>query len=747
MNIKAAVLALLSFTLLLSCKESGTNDNPETDMKIDQLLSQMTLKEKIGQLCQAEYENTDSLKIKIKNGEVGSLINVTDPNEVNEVQKIAMEQSRLKIPVLIGRDVIHGFKTIFPIPIGQAATFNPEIVEQGAAVAAAEARSVGITWTFAPMLDIARDARWGRICESPGEDPYLAGVMGAAMVRGFQGKNLSDRTSLAACAKHFVGYGASEGGKDYNNTDIPERLLRNLYLPSFKAAVDAGVASIMVSFSANDGVPSTANSYLLKNVLRDEWNFNGFVVSDWGSIEEMVIHGFCANDEDAAEKAINAGVEMEMVSKTYHTYLEKLVKSGKVSEKTIDNAVRNILRIKFESGLFDDPYVDMNTASAFYAKESLEKAKTAAEQSIILLKNEEQTLPLSDKIKTLAVIGPMADAPHDQLGTWTFDGEKDRTITPLSALKEMYGDKVNILYEQGLKFSRDRDVSGFAKAVATARKADVIVAVVGEEAILSGEAHCLTDIDLKGAQSELITELKKTGKPLVLIVMAGRPLTIEREVDLSDAVLYAFHPGTAGGPAIADLLFGKVVPSGKLPVTFPKRVGQIPVYYNHNNTGRPPKRQEMLIDDIPLEAEQPEPGNTSYYLDAGFDPLFPFGYGLSYTTFDYSDLTLNKNIFRKNEQIEVSVKLKNSGKYTGTEVVQLYIRDIAGSIIRPVKELKGFKRVSLNPGEEQIVTMTLSTDDLAFFGHDMKKTTEPGDFAIWMGGNSQDGPKLTFTIE
>ncbi len=712
--------------------------------RIEALLSKMTLEEKIGQMNQLSHDS--NMEAELKAGRIGSILNVVGAEEVNRLQKIAVEESRLGIPLIIGRDVIHGFKTIFPIPIGQAACFDPAIVEEGAAIAAAEARSAGIHWTFAPMLDISRDPRWGRLAEGLGEDPYLGSVLGSAMVRGFQGKKLSDSTSIAACIKHFIGYGAAEGGRDYNSTNIPPHLLRNVYMRPFKAAVEAGAATLMTSFNDNDGIPASANKFLLTDVLRNEWKFDGFVVSDWASVTEMISHGSCADPKDAAMQSVNAGMDMEMVSRAFINHLPELIKEGKVSEASIDNAVRNILRIKFRLGLFDKPYVNTEGNPVFYAAAHLKAAQKAAEESAVLLKNN-GVLPLKASIKSIAVTGPMADAPHDQLGTWVFDGEKQHTVTPLAALRELYGKQTHILYEQGVAYSRDKSSNGIAAAVKAAEKADVVLAFVGEEAILSGEAHSLAEIKLKGAQQALINALKATGKPLVIVVMAGRPLDIREELKAADALLYSFHPGTMGGPALANLLSGKVVPSGKLPMTFPKEVGQIPLYYNHNRTGRPFRGNETMIDDIPLEAGQTSLGNSSYYLDAGAGPLFPFGFGLSYSTFEYSDLRLDKTDLRQGESLRASVTLKNTGNYAATEVVQLYVRDLVGSIARPVKELKGFRRVSLKAGEAVRVTFNLQADDLAFYGLTMQETTEPGAFKLWIGGDSNAALETVFTLK
>ena len=741
---KNLLYAVVLAASLIGCSQPQDN-NTEIENKVEALLQKMTIEEKLGQMNQLSPWDFEELAARVRKGEVGSILNVVNPEEINKIQKIAVEESRLGIPILVSRDVIHGYKTIFPIPLGQAATFNPQIAEDGARVAAIEASADGIRWTFAPMIDISRDPRWGRIAESCGEDPYLSSVMGAAMIKGYQGDSLNDPTAIAACAKHFVAYGAAEGGKDYNSTFIPERVLRNVYLPPFKAAVEAGCATFMTSFNDNDGVPSTANKFVLKDVLRDEWKYDGMVVTDWASAAEMINHGFCVDGKDAAEKSVNAGVDMEMVSETFIKNLKQSVEEKKVSMETIDNAVRNILRLKFRLGLFENPYV-VTPQTVKYADAHLQIAKTAAEQSVILLKNDAQTLPFTDKVKTVAVVGPMADAPYEQMGTWVFDGEKEHTQTPLKAIREMYGDKVNVIFEQGLAYSRDKNVSGIAKAVNAARRADVVVCFVGEESILSGEAHSLANLDLQGAQSQLIKSLAATGKPVVTVVMAGRQLTISDEVEVSDAVLYSFHPGTMGGPAIADILFGKVNPSGKTPVTFPRMTGQAPIYYAHNNTGRPANPTEMLIDEIPVEAGQTSVGCRSFYLDAGNSPLFPFGYGLSYTNFEYSDLKLASDKFTVDGEVNVSVNLKNAGKYDGTEVVQLYVQDKVGSVTRPVKELKAFQRVELKAGESKTVTFTLPVSDLAFWRYDMTYGVEPGDFKLWVGTNSAEGLSADFTV-
>lgn len=741
---KNLLYAMALAASLMGCSQPQ-DKNTEIENKVETLLHKMTLEEKLGQMNQLSPWDFEDLAKRVRKGEVGSILNVVNPEEVNKIQKIAVEESRLGIPLIVSRDVIHGYKTIFPIPLGQAATFNPEVVKEGARVAAIEASADGIRWTFAPMIDVARDPRWGRIAESCGEDPYLNAVMGTAMIKGYQGDSLNDPTAIAACAKHFVAYGAAEGGRDYNSTFIPERVLRNVYLPPFKAAADAGCATFMTSFNDNDGVPSTANSFVLKDVLRKEWKYDGMVVTDWASALEMVNHGFCTDGKDAAEKSVNAGVDMEMVSETFIQNLKQSIAENKVSMETIDNAVRNILRLKFRLGLFDNPYV-VTPQTVKYAEKHLQTAKTAAEQSVILLKNENQTLPFTDKIKTLAVIGPMADAPYEQMGTWVFDGEKEHTQTPLTAIKKMYGDKVKVLFEKGLEYSRDKNTAGIARAVNAARQADAVVVFVGEESILSGEAHSLANLNLQGAQSQLIKELAATGKPVVTVVMAGRQLVIADEVMASDAMLYSFHPGTMGGPAIADILFGKVNPSGKTPVTFPRMSGQVPIYYAQHKTGRPANPTEMLIDEIPVEAGQTSVGCRSFYLDAGNSPLFPFGYGLSYTTFEYSNLSLASDKLTAQDTLSISFTLKNTGKYDGTEVVQLYVQDKVGSVTRPVKELKRFQRVTLKAGESIQVSLSLPVSELAFWGYDMNYTVEPGDFRLWVGTNSAEGLTKDFSV-
>lgn len=732
-------IALMVMALAIGSVAMAQTD--DIDQRVEELLSQMTLEEKIGQMNQLSggYQYSDM----IREGKVGSILNIVDPVEINAVQRVAVEESRLGIPLLVSRDVIHGFRTIFPIPIGMAATFDPAIVEKGARVSAIEATASGVRWTFSPMLDIARDPRWGRVAEGSGEDPYLDVQMGVAMVKGYQGEDFSDPTSMAACIKHFVGYGAAEGGRDYNTTMISERSLRNTYFPAFKACVDAGALTLMTSFNDVDGIPSTGNDWLLKDILREEWGFDGMVVTDWNSSGEMIAHGFAEDLKDATAISINAGVDMDMMSWGYIQYVKQLIEEGKLSMDTIDNAVRNILKLKFRLGLFENPYVDETLArKVAYAPEHLAAAKQCAVESIILIQNNNNVLPFKG-VETILVTGPMADAPYDQLGTWAFDGEEQYTVTPLAALRKDY----NVIYEPALTYSRDANTANIKAAQKAAKKADAIVVCVGEEAILSGEAHSLSNLNLQGAQSELIAAMKATDKPVVVVVIAGRPLTIERDLAQCDAMLYAFHPGTMGGEAIADLIAGREVPSGKLPMTFLRDAGQAPFYYNHPMTGRPNNGTETLLNDIPLKAGQTSLGCTSYYLDTGYGPLFPFGYGLSYTTFEYSNITLDKSALNKSDYIHIDFDLTNTGDCEATEVVQIYVRDLVGSVVRPVKELKGFMRVTLKPGETKHLMYDLPVSDLAFWNRDMEYVVESGKFQLWVAGDSASGEPIEFIVE
>jgi len=721
------------------------------ERRVAALLGRMTLAEKIGQMNQlhaGDGVDVGPLREDIRAGRVGAVLNVVGPEAVDALQRVAVGESRLGIPLLFGRDVIHGFRTVLPIPLGQAATFDPELVRAGARIAALEAAAAGVNWTFAPMIDIARDPRWGRIAESLGEDPHLASRLGVAMVEGFQGEDLSAPGAIAACVKHFAGYGASESGRDYATTNIPENELRNVYLPPFRAAVDAGAATLMVSFSDVNGVPGSANAFLLRQVLRREWGFRGFVVSDWNSIQQLAVHGLTADDADSACEAALAGVDMDMAGRIYAEQLPRLVEEGRIGIDVVDAAVAGILRLKFRLGLFEEPYAGSASLPLLAPEERLRVAKQAALRSIVLLKNAAGILPLAkERTRSIAVIGPLADDPYEQLGTWIFDGDPSLSVTGLRGIRELVGDEVDVLHVRALETSRDRSTAGFDAAFEVARASDAVILFLGEESILSGEAHSRADIGLPGAQAALVRRLREAGKPMVAVIMAGRPLVLTDVIDDLDAVLFAWHPGTMGGAALADLLFGVESPSGRLPVTFPRAVGQIPIYYNQKHGGKPPSPQTaVLIDDIPARAPQASIGNTSYHLDAGYRPLFPFGHGLSYSSFDYSNLQLDRPALRIGEVLTVSVDVTNTGRVAADEVAQLYVRDLVANVTRPVRELKGFRRLRLAPGETVTVSFRLSSDDLAFFGRDNTLIAEPGEFQLWVGGSSEAELQAAFRL-
>ncbi|MGN0030221.1 MAG: glycoside hydrolase family 3 N-terminal domain-containing protein [Marinilabiliaceae bacterium] len=732
---------LLAIAILAAASGCKRQDDP-TEQRIDELLAQMTLDEKVGQLNQLNGSGwvSPDLSGAIKGGAVGSILNEVNLETVNELQRIAVEESRLHIPLIFARDVIHGFRTMFPIPLGQAATWNPEVVERGARVAAVEASSCGVRWTFSPMLDISRDPRWGRIAESFGEDTYLTTVLGDAMTRGYQTDDLSNPTSMAACAKHFCAYGASESGRDYNTTWIPEVQLRDTYLPPFKSQVKNGAATFMCSFNDINGTPSTGNKHLNVDILRNEWGYDGLLVTDWASIAQMIPHGFSADLRAATRSAIDSRVGMDMMSFGYITHLKDLVEKGEVSIGEVDNAVRDVLRLKIRLGLFEHPYAqnqDSTLCEQFRAD-----AREACVQSTILLKNN-GILPLKD-FGRVAVVGPLADSGVDQIGTWSFDGVAADCVTPAAALREALGDKVVV--EPGLTYSRDKSGKDVEAALAAARKADVVLFFAGEEAILSGEAKCRADISLPGAQKELLRRLKDEGMKVVLVVMAGRQLTIGDEVEMADAVLYQFHGGTMAGPALADVLLGKECPSGRLPVTMPRMVGQVPMYYNHKNTGRPAENITM-IDDIPIAAPQFSLGSTSYHLDAGDSPLFPFGFGLSYTTFKYGTVDLSSGEVSMTDTLTVNCDITNVGERDAYEVPQLYVRDKVASLCRPIRELKGFRKVFIKAGETVRVSFKITADDLAFCHNDMKTFAEPGDFDVWVSSDAASGAPVTFTLK
>lgn len=775
------LLCPLCFVLLLaSCQKQDP-----TEQKIDRLLAKMTLDEKIGQMTQVcGGWISDDLENQVRAGAGAMLNSVGD--EANHYQRIAVEETRLGIPMVFGRDIIHGFRTIFPIPLGQAATFDPALVEDAARLTAQEAVQAGLRWTFSPMVDVARDPRWGRIAEGYGEDTYLTSVMGAACVRGYQypasNSELSERSNsasgltsnseqrersvepirLAACVKHFAGYGASEGGRDYNTTWIPEVQLREVYLPPFKAAIDAGSATIMCAFNDLNGVPASANRHLNVDILRNEWGYNGMLVSDWASSANMIAHGNCADLKEATLLSINAQMEMDMEGHGYPRYLKDLLAEGKITEKQIDACVRDILRLKFRLGLFDNPYCAIDSAE-FFTPEALAAAQRAAEESAVLLKNNGilPISPLSEGVEgvSIFVCGPLANSQHDQNGTWCFDKVDSMTVTPLMAFRTLAKEgKIRLIEQTGKHWSREVNPANLAELTRKAKQADVVLYFGGEESILSGEARCRAHLDLPGDQSVQLYALKATGKPVVLIVMAGRPLCIGAETDLVDAVLYAFHGGTMQGPALANLLTGVVAPSGRLPMTFPQAVGQIPMYYNCRNTGRPTDHP-VLIDQIPVGAPQFSLGESSYWLEYGVEPLFPFGYGLTYTTFNYSPVVLSDSVLTmgSGNTITATCTITNTGNVEAVAVPQLYLRDLVGSLTRPIRELKGFERVSIPAGESREVSFSLTESDLAYWhlakgitlGADGKyeHTAEPGDFHLWISPSSAEGTPARLVLQ
>jgi beta-glucosidase len=741
---RLSVLAVLGLAATMAAQTSG--EDARMEKRIDALVARMTLEEKLGQMSQSneirEGGLTDRVKEEIRKGRWGSFLNAGTYADRVEAQRIAMKESRLGIPLIFGRDVIHGYRTIFPIPLGQSTSWDPDLVERAAHIAGRETAAMGIQWTFAPMLDIARDPRWGRIAESLGEDPYLASLLGAAMVRGFEGASLDAPGSIAACAKHYVGYGAAEGGRDYNTTWIPEVELRNVYLRTFEAAEKAGAATFMSAFNDLDGIPASANEFTLRQVLRHEWGFDGFVVSDWNSVIELINHGYATDPADAAFKALRGGVDMEMASTSYYDTLKSQVEAGKVDMKWIDDAVRNILRVKMRLGLFDKTMPSAPNEAELFTPEAREIAKKLATESAVLLKNDTGTLPLAKTIGHVAVIGPLADSPVDQMGCWVRDANASEVVTPLAALREMLGAS-RVLYTPGLKTSRDESHAGFADALAAARGADAVLLFLGEEQSLSGEARSRAFLNLPEAQEALVEDLAQAGKPMIAVIMAGRPLTFPKVAVRVSAVLYAWHPGTMGGPAIADLLFGNAVPSGKLTTSFPRTVGQVPIYYDHMNTGRPPTPQDLGISmGTPTEP----PRDTSKYIDVDYTPAYPFGFGLSYATFEYSNIKLSSPTLPMNGALTVSADITNTGSVEADEIVELYTRQLVGSITRPVRELKGFRRLHLKPGEKQTVEFTLRAEDLAFYNDHKKLVTEPGSFQVWVAPDSARGLRADFRV-
>ncbi|HYN84065.1 MAG TPA: beta-glucosidase BglX, partial [Pyrinomonadaceae bacterium] len=668
----------------------------------------------------------------VRAGRLGSTLNVRGARATNELQRIAVEQSRLKIPVLFGFDVIHGYRTVFPVPLAEAASFDPRAAERSAHIAAAEARAAGVHWTFAPMVDIARDARWGRVVEGAGEDPYLGSAFARARVRGFQGADYSASDRVAACAKHWVAYGAAESGRDYNTTDVSEVTLREVYFPPFRAALDEGVATFMSAFNDLNGVPTSANPFTLTEVLRGEWKFDGFVVSDYESVRETINHKFAADEPEAARHALNAGVDMEMVSRLYNRHGAQLLRERKVTQATVDEAVRRVLRIKFRLGLFERPYADESRESAvILAPAHLAAAREIAARSMVLLKNDRNALPLSKDVRRLAVVGPFADDPSTPLGSWTGDGRKEDTVTLLAGVRAKVSPQTRVRFEKGCADALCASDEGFDAAVSAVRDSDAAVVVLGESAEMSGEAASRSSLDLPGRQMDLVKAIHATGRPYVVVLMNGRPLTIEWLDVNAPAILETWFAGTQAGHAAADVLFGDVNPGGKLPVTFPRAVGQVPIYYNQKRTGRPP-----------------DPNNkyTSKYLDVSWTPLYPFGHGLSYTTFRLSDLRLGAPRINTRGRVTVSVEVENTGARAGDEVVQLYLTDVASSVTRPVKELKGFERVTLAPGARRRVEFVLGPAELGFYDRARRHAVEPGAFRVMVGASSAGGLEAGFEV-
>ena len=753
------ILAGFSLCSFTRANEPAKNLDPVTEAKITDLLSKMTLDEKMGQLNQftSQWEMTgpapkgtseQKMLEMIKSGLVGSMLNVTGADATRKTQKLAVENSRLKIPMIFGYDVIHGYKTMFPIPLAEASSWEPELARKSSRIAAIETAASGIQWTFAPMVDISRDARWGRNMEGSGEDPYLGSLFAAARVKGLQGDDLKAENTIAACVKHFAAYGFIEGGREYNTVDISESTLRNVVLPPFKAAADAGAQTFMNAFNELGGTPATANSHLLRDILKGEWGFDGFVVSDWNSIGELIIHGVAADNKEAAKLAITAGSDMDMQGKCYVPNLKTLVEEGTVDVNLLDDAVRRVLRVKYRLGLFDDPYKysDENREKAMvYSKENIEASREAAKRSIVLLKNETNLLPLKKQGQKIALIGELAADKDVPLGSWRAKAITGSAVSLLEGMQSVVSNKSDLTFEKGpvfvsgesvftveLKFNTT-DKKGIAEAVTVAKSADVVVLALGENCFQTGEGRSQTDIRLKGLQQELLEAVCAVNKNVVVVLMNGRPLDISWMAENVPSILEVWHLGSQAGNAIADVLFGDYNPAGKLPVSFPRNLGQVPIYYNHKSTGRP------------WDGE----GNVfwSHYTDSPSDAMFPFGFGLSYTTFAYSDLKLSSEIISKSEKLQVSVTVKNTGKVSGEEVVQLYIRDLVGSISRPVKELKGFEKIALKAGESKVVTFTLGENDLAFWGADKQFKAEPGDFKLWVGTSSVEGLEGKFKLK
>lgn len=705
---------------------------------VDSLIQKMTIEEKIGQMTQftSDWDVTgptmrQGYKDDIRAGKVGSIFNAFTAKYTRDLQRIAVEETRMHIPLIFGYDVIHGHRTIFPIPLGEAASWDLAGMEQSARIAATEAAAEGIHWTFAPMVDVARDPRWGRVAEGAGEDTYLGTLIAKARVRGFQGAAIGDPASVVACAKHYAAYGAAQAGRDYSTVDMSLITLHETYLPPFKACVDAGVGTFMTSFNEINGVPSTGNPYLLRDILRKQWGFKGFVVTDYTAINEMVNHGNVRDDKHAGETALNAGVDMDMQGAVFNTYLKKSLEEGKVSIKDIDQAVRNILLMKYDLGLFSDPYRYCNEErekAVVMCQAHLDAARALARKSFVLLKNEQNTLPLK-KQATIAVLGPLADARREMIGNWSAAGDWQKSVTMLEGIKQV-APGATLLYAKGCNINDD-STQYFQQALDAAKKADVVVLALGESGGMSGEASSRSDIGLPGLQQRLFDEVRKLGKPVVVVLMNGRPLAIPVVAEKADAILETWFSGTMGGLAIADVLFGDYAPSGRLPMTFPRSVGQVPLFYNQKNTGRPFDANNKY---------------SSKYLDIPNTPQYPFGFGLSYTTFAYSDLKLSAKTMRMTDSVTVSVVVKNTGSREGVETVQLYTRDMVGSLTRPLRELKGFRQISLKPGESQTVSFTLKAKDLTFCHPDLSFSAEPGEFRVFIGPDSASGLSDSFEL-
>lgn len=723
--------------------------DPEMDAFVSDLMAKMTLQEKIGQLTllTSNWESTgptmrDSYKEDIRSGRVGGIFNAYTAAYTTELQRLAVDETRLKIPLLFGYDVIHGHRTIFPISLGEAASWDLAAIERAARLSAVEASAEGIHWTFSPMVDIARDSRWGRISEGAGEDVYLGSKIAAARIRGYQGDDLAAIDTVIATAKHFAAYGAAQAGRDYHTVDISERTLRDVYLPPFKAAVDAGVGSFMTSFNEVDGIPASGSKYLLTDILRDKWGFDGFVVTDYTSINEMVPHGFSKDLKQAGEQALNAGVDMDMQGVVFMDHLAQSISEGKIEAAALDRAVQRILEMKYRLGLFEDPYRYANVArekATIYRPDILDAARDVARRSMVLLKNMDNALPLGAAAQSIAVIGPLADSKEDMIGSWAAAGDRrTRPVSILQGIRERAEKGVTVGYAKGASyaFGDGGKSDGFAEALALARKSDVIIAAMGEKWDMTGEASSRTSLDLPGNQQALLEHLVATGKPVVLVVLSGRPNSIGWAEENVSAILHAWYPGTMGGHAVADVLFGDYNPSGKLPVTFPRNVGQVPIHYDMKNTGRP----------IELGADNAK--YVSRYLNTPNSPLYRFGHGLSYTSFSYSPVTLDAATIAADGSITASATITNTGERAGEEIVQLYVRDLVGSVTRPVQELKGFERIALNPGESRLASFTLRPEDLAFTRADMSHGWEPGEFQLWIApvsGAAASTP-VTFTV-